>query len=167
MVMSDLALLSRSSARSSQSSRPAATAVMRCSLLFGVIAAGWTRVDDGGEDSDCSRLNDACAVLMQSLRWWRQAVGRRNERPVVADSVRRKEARKLSFASNGSHFQRPLWSSIGNRGSRPTPAGATRSRLWKLFPLQWREPSVSPDESRGLNKVRLRQRNEPPGGAGH
>ena len=37
----------------------------------------------------------------------------------------------------------------------PTPAGATRSRLWKLFPLQRREPSVSPDESRGLNKERL------------
>src|SRR2546426_12483205 len=30
-----------------------------------------------------------------------------------------------------------------------------RSRLWKLFPLQRREPSVSPDESRGLNKERL------------
>ena len=35
----------------------------------------------------------------------------------------RNEARKLSFASNVSHFQRPLWSSIGNRGSRPGPAG--------------------------------------------
>ena len=32
---------------------------------------------------------------------------------------------------------------------------ATRSRLWKLFPLQWREPPVSPGESRSLNKERL------------
>ena len=45
---------------------------------------------------------------------------------------------------------------------RPRAVGATRSRLWKLFPRQWREPSVSPDESRSLNKVRLRQRNEAP-----
>ena len=27
--------------------------------------------------------------------------------------------------------------------------------LWKLFPLQWREPPVSPGESRNLNKERL------------
>ena len=27
--------------------------------------------------------------------------------------------------------------------------------LWKLFPLQWREPPVSPGESRNLNKERF------------
>jgi integration host factor subunit beta len=34
------------------------------------------------------------------------------------------------------------------------PGSATRSRVQKLFLLQRKKPSVSPDESRGLNKER-------------
>jgi len=34
------------------------------------------------------------------------------------------------------------------------PGSATRSRVQKLFLLQMKKPSVSPDESRGLNKER-------------
>lgn len=34
------------------------------------------------------------------------------------------------------------------------PGRATRSRVQKLFLLQMKKPSVSPDESRGLNKER-------------
>jgi transposase len=33
--------------------------------------------------------------------------------------------------------------------------GATRSRLWKLFPRKRRELAVSPAESRSLNQERL------------
>ena len=35
------------------------------------------------------------------------------------------------------------------------PGSATRSRVQKLFLLQRKKPSVSPGESRGLNKERL------------
>jgi len=34
----------------------------------------------------------------------------------------RNEARKLSFASKVSHFQRSLSANMGNRGYRPSPA---------------------------------------------
>jgi hypothetical protein len=46
------------------------------------------------------------------------------------------EARKLSFASNVSHFQRPLWSSIGNRGSRPK-AGLSLRRMGECVELRF------------------------------
>ena len=64
-------------------------------------------------------------------------------------------------------YRDPMVDYDAMRGEQGKRKSATRSRLQKLFPLQWREPPVSPGEPTGLNQERSGQCNEAPEGVGY